>query len=240
MKENPRAGQRLRRGVCIGAVGCVLLLLYTSGPRKHRWIEPAVVDAPEEALTVAPVQSSETVEVKIESSSSTAGSKCKWEQVEGGEDNRYPGFCEGLLTVNGDSSDQCKELCCESKECQGWQYRGDLGCRHSTRKNHGWCEPTAPSPWKGHKIATRRAAGDCEWEEKVQRSQCKGLGPRRPVKGEPWTTPEECAKECCSVESCDMYQFREDKGCFWGKANYCDTDKGPHAWEPFKGGRKLR
>uniref|UniRef100_A0A7S4DW13 Uncharacterized protein n=1 Tax=Lotharella globosa TaxID=91324 RepID=A0A7S4DW13_9EUKA len=238
MKENPRAGQRLHKGACIGAIGCILLLLYTSGPQKRRWIEPAFVDAPEEALKVAKVNT-ETVEVKNRSTS-TAGSRCEWEPASGGEDNRYPGFCEGLLTVKGNSSDQCKELCCESKECDGWQYREDLGCRHATRKNRGWCEPTAPSPWKGHKIATRRPNGECVWEEKVQQSQCKGLGPRRPVNGEPWKTPEQCAKECCSVKSCVMYQFREDKGCFWGKANYCDTDQGPHAWKPFKGGRKLK
>mmetsp|Transcript_43925 Transcript_43925/g.73170 ORF Transcript_43925/g.73170 Transcript_43925/m.73170 type:complete len:140 (+) Transcript_43925:455-874(+) len=41
-------------------------------------------------------------------------------------------------------SKACKLACCEAEECNGWQYRGDTGCRFSTRKHHGWCEPTAP------------------------------------------------------------------------------------------------
>eukprot|EP00472_Partenskyella_glossopodia_P001080 CAMPEP_0197543136 /NCGR_PEP_ID=MMETSP1318-20131121/68078_1 /TAXON_ID=552666 /ORGANISM="Partenskyella glossopodia, Strain RCC365" /LENGTH=323 /DNA_ID=CAMNT_0043102449 /DNA_START=156 /DNA_END=1127 /DNA_ORIENTATION=+ len=178
--------------------------------------------------------------------------KCKWETgPEGEEDNRYPGFCEGLKTIKtakSRSSAGCKAECCASEECNGWQYRGDLGCRHATRKHHGWCEPTAPSPWTGRELLVRdddaadaaSASGEnCSWKKKEKRSQCKGLGPRRPKGGPYWTTPEECARDCCAHSECRIWQFREDKGCFWGKASYCDTEDGMYAWEPFKGGKKL-
>mmetsp|Transcript_43924 Transcript_43924/g.73166 ORF Transcript_43924/g.73166 Transcript_43924/m.73166 type:complete len:241 (+) Transcript_43924:93-815(+) len=74
-----------------------------------------------------------------------APKKCEWEGDPGKEDELYPGFCELLQSqTEFNDSKACKLACCEAEECNGWQYRGDTGCRFSTRKHHGWCEPTAP------------------------------------------------------------------------------------------------
>mmetsp|Transcript_39441 Transcript_39441/g.63149 ORF Transcript_39441/g.63149 Transcript_39441/m.63149 type:complete len:188 (+) Transcript_39441:113-676(+) len=97
-----------------------------------------------------------------------APKKCEWEGDPGKEDELYPGFCELLQSqTEFNDSKACKLACCEAEECNGWQYRGDTGCRFSTRKHHGWCEPTAPSPWNGRRVKERKSTNECIWEEKV-------------------------------------------------------------------------
>mmetsp|Transcript_9013 Transcript_9013/g.13488 ORF Transcript_9013/g.13488 Transcript_9013/m.13488 type:complete len:245 (+) Transcript_9013:44-778(+) len=197
------------------------------------------VDIPmdSERISVSLAPESLDRQILLKKPAENSGKVCQWKGTPGTEDDQYPGFCESLIGAskeNISTSLECKQECCESEECNGWQFREDLGCRFSTKKHHGWCEPTAPSPWTGQSIEERIEDGQCKWREKPQESQCKGLGSKKPE-----TNPEDCAKACCANPTCKVYQYREDKGCFYGVANYCDTDEGPYAWKPFKGGRKI-
>mmetsp|Transcript_13676 Transcript_13676/g.33453 ORF Transcript_13676/g.33453 Transcript_13676/m.33453 type:complete len:247 (+) Transcript_13676:209-949(+) len=225
----------------------IVFTLCTAGILYHHWqldFGPTTFVA-----TATPPALDPTLDIQnlVESEPSTdkemaeETDSCDWKGDPENENDMFPGFCELLMDVKGVGSYiECRRACCESKDCRAWQYREDIGCRFSTPEHHGWCEPTAPSPWTGRHLEKRdSSSGECFWKPKVQRSQCKGLGPRRPKGGPYWTTPEECQRDCCKDPNCQLWQFREDKGCFWGKANYCDNDQGSHAFEPFKGGAKV-
>jgi len=73
----------------------------------------------------------------------------------------------------------------------------------------------------------------CEWSQEIK-GQCWGLGPQRPP-----TSKEECEKACCLEKDCGTWQWRSDKGCFYGqKAKRCE-DANAEAMSPWDGGRKF-
>mmetsp|Transcript_49222 Transcript_49222/g.96531 ORF Transcript_49222/g.96531 Transcript_49222/m.96531 type:complete len:261 (+) Transcript_49222:79-861(+) len=164
----------------------------------------------------------------------TAASECEWH----GDENSLPGFCESMHPLPSTSTWQdCQKSCCGRTNCTGWQFRDDLGCRSWTKSGGGWCEPTAPAAWQGLHRVPHEMEDECEFDPKPQRSQCKGLGPKR-KKGS--ASADACKADCCeNAEECQLWQWREDKGCFWGKANYCDTDAGPYAFDAYKGQKKV-
>ena len=142
------------------------------------------------------------------------------------------GTCFGLQSIKGiESAIQCKESCCNDAECITWQWHNIKGCQNGGNVRFGlerastvnWCEPTKPRQWEGKRIKNKNEQnGECEWEEAELNTQCFGLGPEQ--KG--IKTMEECAKICCDgkEKECEIWQWREDKGCFIGKSNNCDDD----------------
>ena len=86
-----------------------------------------------------------------------------------------------------------------------------------------WCEPTPPKDWQGKRLVGRSATGMCAWGEDLP-YQCFGLGPEK-TKGadaDEHLSQAECQKQCCEAEKCDVWQWREDKGCFWGVEGHCE------------------
>jgi hypothetical protein len=101
-----------------------------------------------------------------------------------------------------------------------------------------WCEPTAPAPWRGHRVVGRGASGECTFGEDVLTFQCFGLGVERvKEKGnldQRRLAEDECRELCCGDAECGIWQWREDKGCFIAKKEgHCETDE-----LPYVGGRK--
>jgi len=164
---------------------------------------------------------------------------CEWQvNGDGSEDTWYPGWCEGMQKVPSANAAECKKKCCDDPDCAKWQYRDDdLGCRHRTDLG-GYCEIIAPQPWTGFKLKSRND-GKCEWNTKEQRGQCMGFGPRKKA----YKDKESCQEACCETtepKACQMWQWRDDVGCFFGRASYCQTqNEDNHAFDPFQGGKKV-
>eukprot|EP01062_Namystynia_karyoxenos_P038923 TRINITY_DN28292_c0_g1_i1.p1 TRINITY_DN28292_c0_g1~~TRINITY_DN28292_c0_g1_i1.p1 ORF type:complete len:261 (+),score=52.69 TRINITY_DN28292_c0_g1_i1:71-784(+) len=143
------------------------------------------------------------------------------------------------------SAEQCRRRCCGAGlECVSWQYRSDTGCllmedvrvgakEHSARDTTGFCEDTAPAPWRGRVLLRRNSGKGCQWADKLLDGQCWGLGPVRKAGS---ASERACAAECCADPECRLYQWRQDKGCFY-------THKEPRCDQlnmvPFAGGRRV-
>lgn len=178
--------------------------------------------------------------------------RCGWKPNES-----LAGFCAGnplshvkLSGGNGKASAaDCSASCCLSKKCVTWQFREDTGCLQGPDVRLGmekdgpseWCEPTAPSPWKGEQLTDRhnglplekvKACGD-EWNPDSLTGQCFGLGALRPN----LNSPDECRTACCADDTCQTWQYRPDKGCFYGGwVGHCEKGNNLGA---FIGRRKL-
>eukprot|EP01084_Bolivina_argentea_P315915 547482_1 len=142
------------------------------------------------------------------------------------------GACFGLSFMKDiHSVIDCKKKCCEDEECITWQYHPTKGCQNGGNVRFGlehadtpnWCEPMRPKQWNGKRLKNKdNNSNKCEWEEENVNTQCFGLGTQQKnVK-----TMEECNKLCCETKEkeCQLWQFRDDKGCFIGKSNNCDSD----------------
>mmetsp|Transcript_43481 Transcript_43481/g.72277 ORF Transcript_43481/g.72277 Transcript_43481/m.72277 type:complete len:326 (-) Transcript_43481:229-1206(-) len=179
-------------------------------------------------------------------------SQCTW------RNDTLVGTCFGLRCKEGKAADvkdaaECSALCCEmGVKCLTWQFREDVGCctgpvvrlgLESSRSPH-WCEPSPPSAWSGKRkskqnttiknMANEDGNGSslCKWEKEELRGQCFGLGPPRKPK-----TKEGCKQACCQDEGCKLWQFREDKGCFYGQKGTCESFEGVST-QPYIGKRK--
>lgn len=154
----------------------------------------------------------------------TPEDKCEW------RDDFLVGRCHGLWKMKDkkiETAQECSKHCCEDDECQSWQFEKKKGCfvgdivrLGSERAPTGnWCEPIAPSPWSGTRVLNRE--GDqCTFSEKEEPYQCYGLGTKQKAE-----TKEECEKLCCTqTDRCELWQWRDDKGCFTGKSGNCDKD----------------
>ena len=85
-----------------------------------------------------------------------------------------------------------------------------------------WCEPTPPQDWKGKRLTKRSSPRKCTWGENLP-YQCFGLGPEKMGATDKDRLSEaECQKQCCHDDSCEVWQWRDDKGCFWGKEGHCE------------------
>jgi len=171
-----------------------------------------------------PIRSAEEEEEEVR--------RCGWKPNES-----LAGFCPGgplqpLTSIfsmgNKGTAAECGASCCVSQTCFAWQFREDVGCLQGPDVRLGlekdgtpeWCEPTAPSPWQGERLefrhdgkpTTQEKACGSEWNPSSLNGQCFGLGPLRP---DP-STPDECRKACCEDAECETWQFRKDKGCFYG------------------------
>jgi len=201
-------------------------------------------DGKKQAVDSQPSQSRK-VSVKYDS-------QCTW------RNDTLVGTCFGLRCREGEASNvkdaaECSALCCEmGVKCLTWQFREDIGCctgpvvrlgLESSRSPH-WCEPTPPSAWFGNRkwkrnTTTKNNANEdspgsssCRWENEQLRGQCFGLGPPRKP-----TTKEGCKQACCQDEECNLWQFREDKGCFYGRKGNCEKFEGVST-HPYVGKRK--
>ena len=165
-----------------------------------------------------------------------------------------PGACKANTILRGvaagaTSAKQCERLCCgAAMECVTWQYRDGEGCKlmgdvrvgpqeHSTRNTVGYCEETAPAPWSGRQLATRRPNGGCDWHDWVLEGQCWNLGRRQTISE---NSEKACADACCAEPTCGIYQWRQDKGCFYTRPREkprqgCDEP----SLVPYQGGRKV-
>mmetsp|Transcript_12182 Transcript_12182/g.25558 ORF Transcript_12182/g.25558 Transcript_12182/m.25558 type:complete len:290 (-) Transcript_12182:50-919(-) len=165
------------------------------------------------------------------------------------------GSCVGWPSARNNrytTAKACQQACCfleGEKACVAWQFRSDVGCllggdvRLGYEKDGppAWCEPTAPAPWSGQRLKAKNvdrrseACGNA-WNPDELRSQCFGLGPRRTISSE---TAASCRDACCADPSCETWQWRSDKGCFFGgSVGYCDKAD-PVAFEAFEGQRKI-
>ncbi|GAB5353555.1 hypothetical protein AAMO2058_000045500 [Amorphochlora amoebiformis] len=149
--------------------------------------------------------------------------------------------CRGKGWESISTSTECSKKCCNLKDkCITWQFRKDIGCCIGGAVRHGheglrsvhWCEPTPPSPWTGHRLKSR-GGGRCEWGDETLKGQCFGLGPVKPPKSK-----QLCADGCCKDPDCTLWQWRDDKGCFWGKTNNCLPAADPVQMHPYIGKRK--
>eukprot|EP00756_Hemistasia_phaeocysticola_P006056 Hpha_TRINITY_DN13650_c0_g1::TRINITY_DN13650_c0_g1_i7::g.122520::m.122520 len=152
-------------------------------------------------------------------------------------------FTFGVKPRDVESAEQCKRRCCGAgNACVSWQWREDVGCNlmddtrvgpkeHGSRNTDGYCEETAPAPWRG-RVLLRRSGDECEWQEEELQGQCWGLGAMRPAGA---ASEEACSVACCK-DDCEIWQWREDKGCFYtDKKGHCD----PPDTKPYTGGRKV-
>jgi len=149
---------------------------------------------------------------------------CEWRPDE------LSGRCFGLQKQDGDfpTRDVCEKHCCKvGWDCITYQWRKDKGCfigdivrLGSERAPTGnWCEPSEPAEWMGKRLIERKDSTSCTFEEETLTGQCYGLGVKKPPK-----TAGGCEALCCLTEKCEVWQFREDKGCFIGKSHNCDKD----------------
>lgn len=160
------------------------------------------------------------------------------------------GKCFGLEAVpDAATPEACRRFCCDQGDaCITWQWqdkaKGGRGCMAGGPVRLGlelaatsnWCEPTAPAPWRGHRLKERDGGGACTWASEVLTLQCFGLGPERVHEADQGRhlTEEECAARCCEDAKCGVWQWRGDKGCFYNaKEGHCETDD-----LPFVGRRK--
>lgn len=132
-----------------------------------------------------------------------------------------------------------------------------------------WCEPSPPHPWIGERLLERsgdaivvdRRAAACAvaWTEaeKPLRGQCFGLGPQRHSgdagTDHAWSRASEsadlCRRACCAHASdpgfrsgrgaCETWQWRADKGCFFGGPATCREVNSEIEFLPFAGRRKV-
>ena len=169
---------------------------------------------------------------------SAAAPQCGWRH---GEILR--GKCPGSLKSIAGVPDAaaCEQSCCADAGCITFQWREDTGCRQGGDVRVGmekdgpgaWCEPEAPAPWLGQRIdAERTACARGRYNPEELPGQCFGLGPERKSGS---ASAESCRDACCASATCKMWQFREDKGCFFGPRGHgCDDG----TWEPYYGKRK--
>ena len=167
------------------------------------------------------------------------------------------------------SAEACAAACCALATCRSWQYRSDAGCQHGGDVRLGmekdgvtaWCEPSPPHPWVGERLLERaagaivvdRRAAACgaAWTspEKPLRGQCFGLGAQRNAGGErtdhAWSrashSAELCRQACCNGRkgACETWQWRADKGCFFGGPASCREVNSGVEFLPFAGRRKV-
>lgn len=162
-------------------------------------------------------------ENKIAQSVKGTENSCKWRE------DQLVGKCFGLQKQEGTYATQqiCEQRCCEvGWDCITYQWRQDMGCFFGDIVRLGlegaptgnWCEPSKPSQWTGKRLVSRESS-ICSFGEENLSGQCYGLGVKKPP-----TTSGGCEKLCCETDTCEVWQFRDDKGCFIGKSNNCDRD----------------
>lgn len=164
-------------------------------------------------------------------------------------EDQLVGKCFGLEPfAAATSAGACRRHCCDQgAACVTWQYQAGVGGRgcmvggpvrlgEELAATSNWCEPTAPSQWRGHRVAGRGKDGQCTWGEALP-FQCFGLGVERVREGaEGRLTEDECRARCCSDAECGVWQWRADKGCFTNqKEGHCETGE---TELPYVGGRK--
>ena len=95
-----------------------------------------------------------------------------------------------------------------------------------------WCDPNPPQIWNGKRIV-KKNNGVCEYGTDLPH-QCFGLGPER-LNGK--ESAESCAADCCKDPECEMYQWMEGRGCFYGssKGVWCEEEQ----LLPYEGSRKF-
>lgn len=154
--------------------------------------------------------------------------------------------CGGAKREAAKTPKECASLCCSLEDaCITWQFRDDIGCCTGAIVRLGdedagvgnWCEPTPPRHWLGRRVTNRAASdGKCTWTEKEEKAQCFGLGGEKTSGSK---SVEACAAGCCQDPDCNIYQFREDKGCFWGQLGHtCDGGES-RFFTPYIGHRKI-
>ena len=135
--------------------------------------------------------------------------------------------CEGLGDVLSPppgirTAEECAEYCCGEYSCMLWQFAPQRGCWLGTKQPKAYgCDnapldpvnpywvggarppPPTSSPTPGPTFA-RCSAGALQVDFPLQfpgpmgaARHCKGLNPMPTVNGQPITTAEECAHECC-------------------------------------------
>uniref|UniRef100_A0A7S2QSB5 Uncharacterized protein n=1 Tax=Norrisiella sphaerica TaxID=552664 RepID=A0A7S2QSB5_9EUKA len=243
-------------------VPSILFLMFLSARESylHRPLpeEPMAKDAPGSIndvdrngklnASVTPIESNE-----IEHTELMDDAMCEWRS------DILVGTCFGLRCGTKEaaavkSAKECSSLCCGLEDkCITWQYREDIGCcigpvvrlGFEGSKSPHWCEPTPPSPWEGGRKSSSEVLPNnasstpgpdasslsCAWGDQIK-GQCFGLGPSRP-----YQTIDECREACCNDEDCSVWQYRQDKGCFYGKSNHCERYEGIAA-QPYVGKRK--
>lgn len=162
---------------------------------------------------------------------------CDWESDD------LAATCVGLhLVPDIKSVHECEQRCCSLpycmkkdtpvKECcSTFQWHETKGCFSGQpvrfgmerRSTEHWCEPTVPKRWTGARLAERsEGAGTCTWGEELP-SQCFNLG----IRVEEASSAAQCRELLCAGKlkpEADVYQYREDKGCFIGRTTHCDAD----------------
>lgn len=251
-------GAASRSGSCIRSCACVALVLFYVAYSIANDEPEATFDAdadhtpppPEAVVALDPTLGAGAgvdPTVRIARGSGLAAgpatvnrSGCEWVNDE------LVGTCFGLRCGDNTakSAAECEAECCKRGEkCITWQYRKDIGCCLGPKVRLGfersrsphWCEPTPPSPWTGRRIQSRkrvRAGNACEWGPDELGGQCFGLGAKRSP-----DTVEGCRQACCGDVQCELWQWRDDKGCFYGRSNHCELAKGD-ALRPYTGHRK--
>jgi len=141
------------------------------------------------------------------------------------------GRCFGLQKQAGNfpTAGSCEKLCCQvGWDCITYQWRKDKGCflgdivrvGEESAPTDNWCEPSIPAEWTGKRMLSfSRETLTCTFRKKNLSGQCYGLGVKKPPK-----TPQACEELCCKTNTCTVWQFREDKGCFVGNTKNCDKD----------------
>eukprot|EP00976_Prorocentrum_cordatum_P068019 1178964-Prorocentrum_minimum.AAC.2 len=244
--------------LCFATCFGISLLWYKPTPHnKEKPSQPTAQFAPSLSLVESSESSPSTLggnpsqpTSQHGASPSNAESHCAWRT------EVLAGSCVGWPSVRNAShttAKLCQEACCNlplegDHACVAWQFRTDTGCflgkdtRLGFEKDgpSAWCEPSAPAPWSGQRLKDRsvdRRSEACgsTWNPEELRGQCFGLGARRTLSSE---TAASCRDACCSDPTCETWQWREDKGCFYGGyVGYCDKADAA-SFEPFEGQRR--
>eukprot|EP00656_Telonema_subtile_P001961 TRINITY_DN10851_c0_g1_i4.p1 TRINITY_DN10851_c0_g1~~TRINITY_DN10851_c0_g1_i4.p1 ORF type:complete len:149 (-),score=29.69 TRINITY_DN10851_c0_g1_i4:84-530(-) len=93
--------------------------------------------------------------------------------------------------------------------------------------------------WKGQSLHLDRVAACGEsWSPDTLSGQCFGLGDRQKISPD---TAEGCRDACCNAVSptCQTWQFRKDKGCFYGPGQTEAASCEKSVFKAFRGRRKL-
>jgi len=183
----------------------------------------------------------------VTSSGKTPSNTCNWRP------EPLAGECDVTKVTTEskafDNAADCEDACCESDECVSWQFREKEGCQWGGDTRLGaekdgvsaWCEPRAPAVWHGQWVKKNGnpIEGACSADTanlNELRGQCFGLGSKKHPQED---TAEGCRSACCADESCGIWQWRSDSGCFYHKSGHGCKDANPLDFEKFDGKRKV-
>eukprot|EP00041_Stephanoeca_diplocostata_P022516 m.538352 g.538352 ORF g.538352 m.538352 type:complete len:270 (+) comp22083_c0_seq4:176-985(+) len=231
-------------------------------------VEPASISSPlppKDTKYLADVETETAVPLPIHTTSSLDNPACDWKPgyelvgtcvgtLKTTSKSRKVTTAEGCAalccslpvpTATSGAKDDTSYAVQDDVECIAWQFRSDIGCQIGGDHRIGmekdgpgsWCEKTAPSPWQGHRVAPKNRQESCAgttWNNTLP-GQCFGFGPQKQIQPD---TAAQCRKECCADAKCETWQFRDDKGCYFGgKMSKCEKGDSV-AMSPFQGQRK--